>query len=278
MAEKRENSSDKIYIGDISGLIGTPSSTLRFYETHDIVSPVKDGDNNYRLFTPAQSCRILMTRLYRSFGLSLGDISALLRSDSPECNFESLEEKETDIELEIKRLSAIRDELIAYNRQCRTAERLIGKVEKGSCESWLRIENIIDGSIIHNNRIDRVVKRWMGYLPFAHYSLKIDYQPENNGGEVFRDWGFAIDRNFADSVGETAKPPVTEYPASECLYTGYKRNSPHDFTIEEIKELVNILRTDGKDAPGPIFGRFLSVHGKEEEAEYLYLIFKPIKK
>jgi DNA-binding transcriptional MerR regulator len=98
-------------IGKVARWSGLPASTLRYYEEKGLIRSI--GRNGLkRVFSESVLQRLALIALGRTAGFSLDDIAEMLAAeDGPNIDREQLEHKADQLDLTIKRLSAIRDGL-----------------------------------------------------------------------------------------------------------------------------------------------------------------------
>ena len=95
-------------IGKVARWSGLPASTLRYYEEKGLIRSI--GRNGLkRVFGESVLQRLALIALGRTAGFSLDDIAAMLAG--PEIDRQLLEDKADQLDLSIRRLSAIRDGL-----------------------------------------------------------------------------------------------------------------------------------------------------------------------
>lgn len=68
-------------IGQISDLLGIPSSTIRFWEKKGLLAPIRDKVNDYRSYTPMQLLQLSDILSYRNLDFPIEKIYQLERSD-----------------------------------------------------------------------------------------------------------------------------------------------------------------------------------------------------
>ncbi len=277
MSEEGVNKEDKIQIGEISSLIGTPSSTLRFYETHGIISPEKNIENNYRVFTPAQSCNILMSRMYRSYDLKLEEISGMVTTNTHDRNLEILKTQSETLEKEIAKLKAVQKALDSYIELCEIAASLQGMTRVIDNPGYYFIGNIAEGKLKINSGIKTIVKQWMEHLPFIKYSVRIDCSPKAMQEGDIGNWGFSVSEDLADKYRLNVSAPVQYYKPRKCLMTAVRRSTASFFTQPEIQQILAVLGNPESAIPNELYGHFLGIEHSEKEPAYLYVIYLPIK-
>jgi DNA-binding transcriptional MerR regulator len=78
-------SKDMIYtIGKLARKFNLSRSTLLYYDSIGLLSPLKRGNANYRIYSEEDCKRLEQIAIYRQAGLSLQQMKEIL--DSPKCN------------------------------------------------------------------------------------------------------------------------------------------------------------------------------------------------
>ena len=72
----------KYKIGEVSRILNIPLETLRYYESKDIVHPVKDKENNYRYYDAWDINFLIECKKFRSLDFSLSEIQDILHKDN----------------------------------------------------------------------------------------------------------------------------------------------------------------------------------------------------
>ena len=94
----------KYSIGTMAHLMGISAEALRYYESKNIVSPIRDPETGYRYFNTWDFHMLLRARHYQNYGFSLEEIGELFRSGELSQVREKMEDQEAVIEKEIIRL------------------------------------------------------------------------------------------------------------------------------------------------------------------------------
>lgn len=69
-------------IGEVSKLLGLPVETIRYYEKEQIIAPKRQENSDYRTYETWDIFFLMECMRYRSFDISLKDISKMLHNDS----------------------------------------------------------------------------------------------------------------------------------------------------------------------------------------------------
>lgn len=70
----------KYSIGTMAKLMGISSEAIRYYESRNIISPVRDPETGYRYYNTWDFHMLLRARHYQNYGFSLEEIAELFRS------------------------------------------------------------------------------------------------------------------------------------------------------------------------------------------------------
>ena len=98
-------------IAEVSRRSGAPASTLRYYEEKGLISSI--GRRGLRrLFDPGVLERLALIEVGRAAGFSLDEIAAMFGADGrPRIDRAALSAKADALDLQLRRLSAMRDGL-----------------------------------------------------------------------------------------------------------------------------------------------------------------------
>ena len=70
----------KYSIGTMAKLMGISAEAIRYYESRNIISPVRDPETGYRYYNTWDFHMLLRARHYQNYGFSLEEIAELFRS------------------------------------------------------------------------------------------------------------------------------------------------------------------------------------------------------
>jgi len=124
---------DQFTIGQLASEVGVPTSTLRYYEREDLLSPSGRTDGNYRVYDRQALERVRFIKVAQAAGFSLDDIAALLGIRygvmSPCEDVEQLiEHRLTEVRSRLKDLREVERHLKDFLGKCRESN------EKTHCE------------------------------------------------------------------------------------------------------------------------------------------------
>lgn len=99
-------------IGDVSRLMDTPKSTLRYYDEKKIFSPEIKGKNGYRYYSPEQFIILREIKMMRDMKLSLDEIIKILNNSDEEKILEIINKNLKKVQKEMENLKTIEKNLL----------------------------------------------------------------------------------------------------------------------------------------------------------------------
>lgn len=263
-----------LLIGDIAALIGTSTSTLRFWEGQGVAEPEKDGRNQYRRYSPADACRFLFVRKYRSFGVRLARVPALMDAD-PVSRAAALSERLSAMDEELRRLGAARAALDRHLSELRAARDAVGRFLPGAVPETYFFGCVELGSV--RMGVGSIAHECLGFLPAVDYAVVLD--PGQSTGEKGFScrWGFGVDAERFASLPGGLRGRAVRFPSRSCLFTALLRESPRDFTQAEFDALAAGVAARGAEIDGPILGHHLEIDTAGPAPRYLLSLFITIK-
>jgi DNA-binding transcriptional MerR regulator len=261
-------------IGDIAYLIGASSSTLRLWEEHGIVEPEKDANNQYRLYTPHDSCRFLFARKYRSFGVPLSKIPEVIASGADDRD-SVLEKRKAAMDEEIRRLVTAREALDLYLDECRKARELVGRFVPGVRQTAHYFPLVERGSVRTGQ--DLLTHEILRHLPAVDFIVMVDPDRPDGDRPFSCQWGYGLSDAAVAELPASVCAHSSLLPSRRCLLTAVDRKTARDFTVEEFHSLIDSLETLGAELDGPIIGHNLELDETDGAPSYRVLLFIPIK-
>lgn len=270
--KRSRRGSEGLTIGQLASLIGMAPSAMRFYEDKGLVAPEKRDDNSYRSYLPAESCGLLMARLYQSFGLGLDRTAAILGKGEHDQLMTALDERGAEIEAEIERLVQAKRALEGYRRECAAASGREGKLEIVSLPAMKYLFTIDSGYALDEPERAAIVRSWTARLPGLSYSLLIPEAAFLGLGSLSCRWGFGLEgaeldreeRDFAE-----LRPPA------ECVALSLLREAAGMIKEGELEPLRSRFAETGFKPAGDVSGRFIEIVRTASGLRYLYRIYIP---
>lgn len=103
-------------IGEVCKIFNIPASTLRYYDSIDLLSPWKSGENGYRYYSKAQFEIISMIGFMRSLGTPIRRLKKILSENGPEGICTELKRNEKEIADRIAELNLLKQKVALYEK------------------------------------------------------------------------------------------------------------------------------------------------------------------
>ncbi len=103
-------------IGEVCKIFNIPASTLRYYDSIDLLSPWKSGENGYRYYSKAQFEIISMIGFMRSLGTPIQHLKKILTEEDPESICLELRRNKQELEKRIAELNTLKKKVDLYEK------------------------------------------------------------------------------------------------------------------------------------------------------------------
>jgi len=241
-------------IGDLSRLLALPPSAIRYYEEQGLVDPDKDWQNNYRAYHPADGCRILASKIYRSMGFSVDETRRLVTGSDHRAIEEALDSRRAEVDREIARLQRLQRTLDEVRVDARRVPTDLLAARIWNRPAYYRVGGGWNNHVDLDDRRATVAQRWLAYLPATRPTFAIP-QGALTGTEGFSyTWGYALRADDFGALGEVFAPPMEYHPAGPCLWAVVEKDDLDDFSLEHFRLVTDRLASLGLQAAGPALG------------------------
>lgn len=248
----------KYSIGEFAEITGVTVDTLRLYEKHDIIKPMRDEQNNYRYYDDLDVRNLLMSRWYRSIQIPLQDVATITREPSKDIILEKLREVKNNLEEEIKSKTMLLNKIIEINRDLNEIESSLNNCKKKEVPGIYRLKQTRKNTLLQDDMIISVVDEWMDLLPFTFYSFRIDNEGILSNEEYLEyNWGLGIWEEEANYFNLKLNDHIEYFPPRTCIssvilssHSKHLMRSSFQFMIDYIEE--NNLKINGN-----IFGKII---------------------
>lgn len=274
----------KYCIGEFASILGVTSDTLRLYEKHNIVKPVKDESNSYRYFNDLDVRDLLMSRWYRSLRFPLQDVAGLMQASSLEGITDKIKDSRLELEEEVRRLTRLLSKVTGLEQEMKAVPDRLNRCILKQMPGLYRIRQTERNSLIRSEALHRLVNAWMELLPFTFYCFRMETgeaeqpnqsgrpeQPDQQNGEAFNySWGLTLtEQDALELAAETGEQ--TEYlPPALCISTVLRTSAEEHLNRESFRPLYRYLEEYGYTAAGEVFGKILLTEkGPEGSRSYL---------
>lgn len=145
-------------IGEISKFTGVPISTLRYYDSEGIISPIyKDTKSNYRYYSEMQIPVLRIIYYLKRLGFSNDSIKSHLKTLNYSHTLELISQLIFDTKEEIKKLQKLHKELVKNSEQIKNLISIEEKINSFFIEESEKIKAIYV-TIAESNEEEKFIK------------------------------------------------------------------------------------------------------------------------
>lgn len=265
----------KYSIGKMASLLGISAEAIRYYESRDIIRPIRDPDTGYRYYSTWDFHMLLRARYYQKCGFSLDEISELFRSGDLESIGLRLHEQEAVVEREIvyqmnllKRLRQSRDML-------RDARESLGRFTLAQRPGIYRMNTQENYTLSLDSAQQDLIARWVEKEPFV-YSCAVFYEKDIRAQNSRFDFGMGLDEEYAEFLGVACQPGVQYYPPCLCVHTCVPSRSGQYLSLESLAPGFAYLRSQGLALAGDVVTQVVCMTKPDEEYFNWHIVWIPV--
>lgn len=153
-------------IGEIAQFFHLPASTLRYWEECGVITPQKNQDNRYRVYTVSDLMTISDVIFYKSLGIPLKRVRGM-KENTPAGQKEIFEQKLLDLQEEQRQLMRRMEKLYNHINAVETIEILKQEVYQ---ETDIDTECIVSFDLIEQDKLLQYVEDPYLYSRVQHSS------------------------------------------------------------------------------------------------------------
>lgn len=120
---------DDYYVSELAKFYGVSADTIRVYDRRGIISPAKNEDNNYRVYTKEDFVTMDYVMRLRRLDIPLEGIRYILESGEIGETHRVISEREKELEMEIQALLKQQRQLQFYHKKIKECMANLGKIE-----------------------------------------------------------------------------------------------------------------------------------------------------
>ena len=120
---------DDYYVSELAKFYGVSADTIRVYDRRGIISPAKNEDNNYRVYTKEDFVTMDYVMRLRRLDIPLKGIRYILESGEIGETHRVISEREKELEMEIQALLKQQRQLQFYHKKVKECMANLGKIE-----------------------------------------------------------------------------------------------------------------------------------------------------
>lgn len=248
----------KYSIGEFASILGITADTLRLYEKHDIVRPVKGCHNNYRYFDDLDARNLLSSRWYRSMQIPLQDVAELV-TDAPSGRVvESIAAAREQLEEEIRRSTLLLQKVSEIHRELMDIGDYLYRCRIRQAPGMYRIPQTNKNQLLQHDDLRPAVQEWMELLPFTFYSFRIADSRELGGsGELDYTWGLALLEEDREKLGIEVSGSAEYMKPCTCISAVIEISYEEYIGQEAFQFMLDYAREHRYTVTGDIYGKIL---------------------
>ncbi|OKP93218.1 MerR family transcriptional regulator [Paenibacillus sp. P3E] len=248
----------KYSIGEFASILGVTADTLRLYEKHDIVHPMKDQHNNYRYFSDLDARNLLSSRWYRSMQIPLQDVAGLINDAPAEQVIQSIAAAQQQLEEEIRRSVMLLEKISEIHADLSRIGDSFYTCRIKEVPGMYRIQQTDKNQLLQKECLKQTVQAWMELLPFTFYTFRIENSENIMGtAELEYSWGLALLEKDQRKLELCMNETVEYIEPSTCISAVIASSYEEDLGRETFQFMLDYIRAEGYHITGDIHGKIL---------------------
>jgi DNA-binding transcriptional MerR regulator len=263
-------------IGEVANILGITAEAIRYYEAQGVITPQKNKESNYRLYSKWDIELLIRARCLRSYGYSIAETVEILNScELPDISAR-LQQKEADIEKNIAWSLNLLRRLRELNENIVDSENFIGKYRIEYRPAMYRLENQVGYELKSSPELKKLTRQWIDMVPFIRASARFTKEDLENGSDNFT-FGQALNEKYADFFGIKESQHISYLPSVPCIYTAINSNSDIVLTPQRMMPAVKYLHSQGLELGGDIITLISIMRKKDNHYFNYHQVWLPIK-
>lgn len=266
---------NQVLINDAANIFRISSSTLRFYEKKNVLSPSRGGDNSYRYYTQDDIRRLSCCRFFQNLGFSLSEIVEIFQDSSEAGVNARLETKEAELVETIKKTT----EALEAVQRLRRAEKIIQ-----TCRGQFFIQNnphvlfswhsefdTLNRENIKTSYWDAVAENYNLFDCAVIISPQIAYASDFS--EKMKR-GYAIEYQTGAQLGLNPSNSILELKPRRCVYTVFQAEPIVSY--QQLEPVYAWMKQCGFQLTGNILCRTIKISFNQGNDSRYYEAWLPI--
>ncbi len=263
-------------IGDMAKLLGITPEAIRYYESKNIIKPLRDEESGYRHFTTWDLHMMARARHYRQCGFSLEETAALLGGNRLEDVEQALHAKEAEIQHEILWNINLLRSVRQSQERIRSAREDVGVYRILKSPGIYRMNTQKCYTLPQAKQEKELIRQWMEKTPFV-YSTAVFHKAQMEAGDENFDFGMGLDEEYAGFLGVEADEFVEYYPPRLCVYTCLPSRSSTYLSYLRLQPAFAYMAQNGLRLAGDIVTQIACMAKPEEEYFNCHCVTIPIE-
>lgn len=265
----------KYSIGTMAKLLGISAEAIRYYESRNIISPVRDPETGYRYYNTWDFHMLLRARHYQNYGFSLEEVAELFRSHELGGIRDKMVGQEEMIQQEIIRQMNLLKRIRQSQQVLQDAKDSVGKFRIEERPGIYRMNTQKNYTLFKKKEQLDLISEWTEKEPFV-FSCAVFYQKNIENGESEFDFGMGLREEYAQFLNVKESELVQYYPPCPCVHTCVPSRSGKYLTLENLQEGFCYLKQNGLSLAGDIVTQVACMTKPEEEYFNWHIVWFPI--
>ncbi|GJM81370.1 MerR family transcriptional regulator [Paenibacillus timonensis] len=248
----------KYCIGEFSSLLGITRDTLRLYEKHEIVKPVKDRHNSYRYFNDLDARDLLMSRWYRSMQIPLQDVAGLIQNASLGDILDKMESSRQELEEEIRKSTMLLHKLVELSGEVQSLESRLFQCKLVDRPGLYRLKQTDKNNLLNTKGLEGTINALMEMLPYSFYCFRIEQDTiESEEDLMDYSWGLSISEEEVRQLGIALDEHLEYIPPSRCVSSVILSPQGEHFSKEAFRFMLDYMDERQYAVSGAVTGRLM---------------------
>lgn len=264
-----------LHIGDVSKLLDLPVETIRYYESQKIISPSRKNDSKYRIYEPWDVFYLIECLKYRSYDISVKDISKLINSEPLDFYIKKIRDKHKNVREELNYHKLLDSKLEQYIEVLETLEMNQGnywfkKLPEELYYTYVSSYGDKYGELQGHNHL---FSKWSRYLPLVDFGIAISGNDILSNNENLKiNWTYVIEKQLAEALNLPVDDSVQTIPEGICLCTVVDIGGRDELTYDSFRAVEKYLKDTDYKIRGDIFGKLHArIHKDNNFCRYIEL-------
>ncbi|HHW03743.1 MAG TPA: MerR family transcriptional regulator [Thermoanaerobacterales bacterium] len=259
-------------IGEVSKLLNMSVETIRFYESQNIIKPSRKADSKYRIYETWDIFFLMECMKYRSFDISVKDISKILHAESLDFFLQKIDEKQNRINDEIRYNTLLYEKIEQYRSSLETVELNEGNfwIKKIPEQLYFIYLSSQGDQYEELDSTNPLFSEWMNFLPFVEFGLHVTLKDLINRNTVDRiQWSLITEKKYADILKLPVNESVKFVPSQLCICTIINAGDKGNLSLKLFNPIMEYLQTSNYKICGDVIGKLLvRVHKSKRYCRY----------
>ena len=265
----------KYKIGEVANVLGTSPDLLRYYEKKGVVTPQKGKYNDYRYYD-AWDINFLMDCLwFKNFGLSIEQISDMVRSYSAQDISNMFSSKEDELRSTIKRCQLLLKRSQEY-REGMQRLSLLGKCDIDVSPAGVCFLNRHADEFPSPDKLAPFSRQWLELMPFNCRYFEISQSALRGEDDLDYRWGYFLPSDYAEELEFEAEPPMVLLEPQRSIHTVCQSSGKGQFGPKILEHALRYAEENGYTITGPARGILLASVCEEDKLNGYFEVWIPI--